>query len=180
MKALVFAGLKGTCGFVKWLDEHIEETVLIILLVLISCVMLLQVFMRKVVNSSLSWPEEFCRYCYVWTAFFSLGFTVRQDNMLRAGILIDLIPTLLKKLVLIFVNIACLVVFTVFFINSLDVVNVLKSIGQTSTAMRLPMYIVYYCTIIGFGFAAIRTLQAVYKQIKHFNKNSVYHNSITL
>jgi TRAP-type C4-dicarboxylate transport system permease small subunit len=153
----------------KWFDEHLEETFLVIFLVMISCVMLLQVFMRKVLNSSLSWPEEFCRYCYVWTVFFSLGFTVRQGNMLRVGVVMDLLPKLLRKLSAILVNALCLVIFTVFFVNSISVVKVLKEIGQTSTAMRLPMYIVYFCTFIGFGFAVLRTVQALYKQVKHFN-----------
>ena len=155
---------------VKWLDEHLEETVLVIFLVLISCVMLLQVFMRKILNSSLSWPEEFCRYCYVWTGFFSLGFTVRQGNMLRVGIVMDLLPKVLRKLVAILVNIVCLVIFSVFFVNSITVVKILKGIGQTSTAMRLPMYIVYFCTFIGFGFAILRTVQAIYRQIRRFNE----------
>ena len=154
---------------VKWLDEHLEETVLVIFLVLISSVMLLQVFMRKVMNSSLSWPEEFCRYCYVWTVFFSLGFTVRQGNMLRVGVVMDLLPRVLRKLVVILVNILCLVIFSVFFVNSIEVVKVLKGIGQTSTAMRLPMYMVYFCTFLGFGFAVLRTAQAILKQIRHFN-----------
>ena len=155
---------------IKWVDEHLEESALVFFLVMISCVMLLQVFMRKVVNSSLSWPEEFCRYCYVWTGFFSLGFTVRQGNMLRVGIVIDLLPKTLKKLIIILVNALCLVVFAVFFINSIDVVKTLKGIGQKSTAMGFPMYLVYLCTIIGFALASIRTVQVIYQQIRNFNK----------
>ena len=154
----------------NWLDEHLEETVLVVFLVLISCVMLLQVFMRKVMNSSLSWPEEFCRYCYVWAVFFSLAFTVRQGNMLRLGIVIDLLPETLRKIIALFVNILCLVVFSVFFANSITVVKVLKGIGQSSTAMRLPMYIIYYCTFLGFGFAVFRTGQAILKQLGQFSK----------
>ena len=155
---------------VKWIDEHLEESALVFFLVLISCVMLLQVFMRKVVNNSLSWPEEFCRYCYVWTGFFSLGFTVRHGNMLRVGIVMDLLPKTLRKLIFIFVNILCLTVFSVFFINSIDVVKTLKVIGQKSTAMGFPMYLVYLCTIIGFALASLRTVQAIYGQIRNFSK----------
>ena len=154
----------------KWIDEHLEESALVFFLVMISCVMLLQVFMRKVLNSSLSWPEEFCRYCYVWTGFFSLGYTMRQGNMLRVGIVMDLLPKTLKKAVFILVNVLCLVIFTVFFINSIDVVKTLRAIGQTSTAMRLPMYLVYLCTVIGFCLAIVRTVQAIYKQIRFFGE----------
>lgn len=154
----------------KWLDEHLEEIILVFLLVLISCVMLLQIIMRKVVNSSLSWPEEFCRYCYVWTGFFSLGYTIRNGNMLRVGIVMDLLPRVLRKIIAILANVLCLAVFSVFFINSIDVVSAIKVMGQRSTAMGLPMNIVYMCTVIGFGLAAIRTVQAIFKQIVHFGE----------
>jgi len=154
---------------IKWLDKHAEETILVTLLVMIACVMGLQVFMRKIVNSSLSWPEEFCRYCYVWTCFLTLGYTVRNGNMLRVTVVADLFPKTARKLIFIFINVICLVVFTVFFVYSVDVVKTLTIIGQKSTAMRLPMYLVYICTILGFGLAALRTVQAIFKQIRDFN-----------
>ena len=154
---------------IKWLDKHLEESILVVLLVMIACVMGLQVFMRKVMNSSLSWPEEFCRYCYVWTCFFTLAYTVRHGNMLRVTVVADLFPKTARKILFILINVLCLVVFSVFFIYSIDVVKTLTIIGQTSTAMRLPMYLVYLCTVLGFGFASLRTVQAIFKQIKDFN-----------
>jgi len=154
---------------VKWLDKHLEETILVTLLVIIACVMGLQVFMRKVMNSSLSWPEEFCRYCYVWTCFLTVAYTVRYGNMLRVTVVADLFPKTARKIIFILINVICLVVFSVFFINSVDVVKTLTVIGQKSTAMRLPMYLVYLCTVIGFGLASLRMIQAIYKQIRDFN-----------
>ena len=154
---------------VKWLDKHLEETILVTLLVLISCVMFLQVFMRKVVNSSLSWPEEFCRYCYVWTCFLTVAYTVRNGNMLRVTVVVDLFPKTVRKITFILINVICLLVFGVFFVNSISVVRTLIDIGQKSTAMMLPMYLVYLCTIIGFGLASLRAVQAIFKQIRDFN-----------
>ena len=44
---------------VKWLDDHLEETFLVILLILISCVSLLQVIIRKIpFIPALTWAEE--------------------------------------------------------------------------------------------------------------------------
>ena len=43
----------------KWLDEHFEETLLVILLVLISCVELIQVIVRNVsFIPALTWAED--------------------------------------------------------------------------------------------------------------------------
>lgn len=153
----------------KWLDEHLEESLLVFFLVLISCVMLLQIIMRYVFNSSLTWPEEFCRYCYVWTAFFSLGYTIRQGNMLRVGVVMDLLPQALRKVIAITVNAVCLVFFAVFFYHSIGVVQSIKKMNQTSSAMGWPMYQVYLCTVFGFGLATLRTIQEIHKQISHFN-----------
>ena len=46
---------------VKWLDKHLEEVILVLLLSLIVLVMLYQIVMRYVFNDSLTWSEEFCR-----------------------------------------------------------------------------------------------------------------------
>jgi len=154
---------------IKWLDKHAEESILVILLITISCVMGLQVFMRKVMNNSLSWPEEFCRYCYVWTCFITIGYTIRYGNILRVTVLADLFPKTARKILMILINVLLLVIFTVFFVYAISVVKTLYGIGQTSTAMRFPMYLVYLCTIIGFCLASIRSAQEIYKQIKSFN-----------
>ena len=162
---------------VKWLDEHFEETILVLLLIAISCVMMLQVIMRKVFNYSLSWPEEFCRYLYVWTTFFSLAFTMRKGNMLRVGVLVDLFPEFIKKIVYLLGNLVCLVLFAVFFYNSFDVVHLIYVSEQKSTAMGWPMYLVFLCTILGFGFATLRTAQVIIKQIVNFRAQTAKEES---
>ena len=77
---------------IKWLDEHFEETFLVFFLVLISCITMLQIIARTFF-AALSWPEEFCRYCWIWSVFISLPYTMRKGNMLRVNVLVDLLPT---------------------------------------------------------------------------------------
>lgn len=154
----------------RWIDKHLEETLMVFLLVLISTVMLLQVIMRYVFNNSLSWPEEFSRYCYVWSAFLSLGLTVRYGNMLRVSVVMDLMPKALRSIIKLITQIIVTVFFAVFFYNSLNVVESIRKMGQTSTAMGWPMYLVYLCTIIGFGLATIRSIQVLISEIKNFGK----------
>ena len=76
---------------IKWLDEHFEETFLVFFLVLISCITMLQIIARTFF-AALSWPEEFCRYCWIWSVFISLPYTMRKGNMLRVNVLVDLLP----------------------------------------------------------------------------------------
>ena len=55
----------------KWIDEHFEESILVILLAMISIIMMAQIVARTI-SSSITWAEEFARYCYIWTVFFPL------------------------------------------------------------------------------------------------------------
>ena len=154
----------------KWLDEYFEESLLVILLVLISVVMMAQVFARYVLNDSMSWPEEFCRYCYVWSVFLSLSFTIKKRSMLRVGVVMDLFPAKIQSTVRIFCDLVILALFVVFFQHSFAVVGNIKNVTrEISSAIRVPMWIVYFCTILGFGLSIIRVLQVIVFDIRNFN-----------
>ena len=47
----------------KWLDEHFEEVLMVIFLILIACVMMLQVVVRKIpFIQSLTWAAYLFRF----------------------------------------------------------------------------------------------------------------------
>jgi TRAP-type C4-dicarboxylate transport system permease small subunit len=165
----------------KWLDEYLEESLLVMLLVLISVVMIAQVFARYVLNNSMSWPEEFCRYCYVWSVFLSLSFTIKKRSMLRVGVVMDLFPAKIQSSVRIFCDLVMFVLFVVFFQHAFAVVGNIKNVTrEISSAMRVPMWIVYFCTIVGFGLSIIRALQAIISDIRNFNVKAESTHDATL
>ena len=156
---------------IKWLDEHFEEAIMVFLLSLISCVMMAQIFARNFFNS-MTWPEEFSRYCYIWTVFLSLGYTIKKGNALKVGIVMDLLPQKLRRAIEILANLIILVLCIVFFRYAITYANIIKNTGQLSPAMRVPMWMMYLSTVLGFGMASIRTTQEIVKNIKNFNEKS--------
>jgi len=155
----------------KWLDKHFEEAILIALLAAISCVMMAQIIARTFA-ASMSWPEEFSRYCYIWTVFLSLGFTIKKGNMLKVGIVMDLLPLKVRKSIEIIVNILMLVIFAVLFRYAIIYTGKIKTIGQVSPAMNIPMWMMYMATVVGFGLAVLRMIQQIIYNIKHFNEKA--------
>lgn len=159
---------------IKWIDDNIEEFFLVILLVLISVVMMAQVVARYVFNNSMTWPEEFCRYCYVWTVFLSVSYTIRRGNMLRVGIVMDMFPTIIQNTVKILCNAVMLALFIVFFKHSLIVVSNIKNLTkEVSSAMQLPMWIMYMSTVICFGLSAIRSAQEIINTMRNFGRKGM-------
>lgn len=159
---------------IKWLDERFEETILVVLLILISCVSLIQVIVRKVpFIESLTWAEEFCRFCWIWSVFLSLPYTIRKSNMLRVGVLMDLLPQTLHKIINIaidVVNAGCMGVLGYW---SFFVVRDIMASGETSPAMLWPMWIVYSIMLVGFIMATLRGIQQVFIHIKHFDEKEL-------
>ena len=96
---------------IKWLDLHFEEFFMVVFLVLITVVSLMQVIVRNIeVIPSLTWAEEFCRFCWIGSVFLSLPYTIRNISMLRVCVLLDLLPETVHKLINIatyFITAAC-------------------------------------------------------------------------
>jgi len=86
---------------------------------------------------------------------------------------VDLFPEYVKKGIYLMGNIAMLIFFAVFFYHSINVVKGIALSGQRSTAMGLPMYVVYFSTSIGFALGTIRSLQVVFSQIVNFKAGSI-------
>lgn len=159
---------------IKWLDDHFEESLLVILLVVIFSVSLIQVIIRNIPQlAALQWAEEFCRFCWIWSVFLSLPYTIRKGSMLRVSVLLDLVPGTLRKVVNILVDLivtASMGFLTVYSVSVLK--DVLKS-GEASPAMLWPMWIVYIVMLIGFALGTVRGLQQAIIHMIHFHEKEL-------
>lgn len=155
---------------IKWLDDHLEETLLVLLLVVITCVSFLQVVIRKIPwIPALTWAEEFCRFCWIWSVFLSLPYTIRKGSMLRVTVILDILPHALRQILNILVDAvttACMIFLS---FHSATVVADIKASSEISPAMLWPMWIVYSVMLMGFILAALRGIQQFVLHIIHFN-----------
>ena len=144
----------------RWLDEHFEEALLIVLLVLLCCVELLQVIARNVPwLPSLTWAEELCRFCWIWSVFISLPYTIRSSGMLRVNALLKLFGERTRKLIGIAAELLTASVMGFLAYRSVGVVQSIAQSGETSPAMGIPMRIVYAAVLLGFSGGFIRGIQ---------------------
>lgn len=151
---------------IKQLDKHFEEYFMAALLIMMTVVMLIQVVMRYVVNSALTWPEEFCRYCFIYMTFLTIGYSVRRQSMLRLDLIIKIIPKKVGEVIEFIIWVMCLLFFVYMFGYSIKLINLTVTSARTSPAMGIPFYIIYISTVIGFGLGIIRNIQFLYIFIK--------------
>ncbi len=158
----------------KWLDTHFEETLMAVLLVLISCVMMLQVIVRKIPGvQPLQWAEEFSRFMWIWSVFLSLPYTIRMGNMLRVNVLLDLVPHAVRKTINLIVDVLVTCCMALRGYHSIEVVQKIATSGETSPAMLWPMSIVYSVMLIGFILATLRGIEMFIIHMKTFNEKEL-------
>lgn len=151
----------------RWLDDNLEEVLLILLLACMVLVMGIQIAARYFFNYSLSWSEELTQYLFVWSVFLSISYCVKKRISIKIEQFLSILPArgqtglrlLRHTLVLAF----CLIMlpYCVTYVRqSID-------LQATSAALHLPMYYIQSAPLVGFVLLTIRVLQAWLREAKN-------------
>lgn len=148
----------------KWLDESLEETILVVLLLIMSLAMGAQIVARYILNSPLSWSEELARFLFVWSGFLSISYCFKKQISIKIEQLVSLLP---KKIAAVFkiIEKATMLAFYIYMVPfAWTYFNNAVASGQLSPAMQLPMYIIYIAPLVGFILSIIRLFQGVFEK----------------
>lgn len=151
----------------KWLDQRLEETLMMIMLTVICVVMGISVISRYVLNDALSWAEEISRYMFVWSAFLSASLCLKKRSSIKIDMLLLALGKNVQRALLILGDIIMLAFFAYMLNGAVTVTMSIFETNQTSPALLLPMYMVYGSTVVGFTLSLIRLLQRLYFLATH-------------
>ncbi|WP_434310097.1 TRAP transporter small permease [Hominifimenecus sp. rT4P-3] len=154
----------------KWLEQYLEEGICVILLISLTVVMMLQVVLRYFFQAPLVWPEEFCRYCFVASAFISLGYCFRTNCMLRVDMLVKRVPKVIGIGLEVFARVMSIAFCAIMIEPAFQVAKNAAEIHQASPAMKLPMWILYGIAPIGFVLGTARGIQDLVKYFLSLRK----------
>jgi TRAP-type C4-dicarboxylate transport system permease small subunit len=93
------------------------------------------VFSRYVLNDSIVWAEELARYLFIWITFLGGGLGVGRNIHVGVDSLTELLPSYLRKLV----ELAIEIVVAVFLIALLAISAEFARFGMTANALLLPI-----------------------------------------
>lgn len=141
---------------IHWLDEYLEEFLMISLLIAMTVIMGIQVFSRYIIGVSLSWTEEITRYLFIWSAFLSVSLCTRKCISIKIDQFIQIFPKRGKSLFKV-LNLTIEFIFFVYLIpySYLYLKATIES-GQVSPACGIPMYYVQSAPFVCFLITAFR------------------------
>ena len=139
--------------------DQILNSILALCVLAIAVICLAQIFARFVVNSSLPWSDEACRYLFVVTVSLGAGVCVRD----RCLIAVDLIPQKLKGAPQFYYNLALnlLVICMAYVLLAYGYQFAQMNMKQISSSLHIPMGAVYMVLSLSGLLVIVSTLRNV-------------------
>lgn len=142
-----------------WLDRYLEESILVMFLVLMTLIMGIQVFCRYVLGTSLSWSEELTRYLFIWCGFLSVSYCSKMCISIKIEQFVAMLPRRKKALLKVINHTIELVFFLYMIPFAWSYMMSAFEQGQISPALGLPMGFVQAAPFVSFVLVAIRIFQ---------------------
>lgn len=156
----------------KFLDEYLEMLLCVPILAVMSSVIFLQVIMRHVFSSSLSWSEELACYLFVWLIFLATSYAIREGKHMRVDVLINALPQKIGLFISLLQNVLFFA-FTIMLVwYGFKVVSTFVLTGQRAPGIGVPAWLLYFSLPIGMLMSSVRLIQSLIHTIKEMLKDS--------
>ena len=143
----------------KWLDDYLEEALLLIMLGIMVVVMGIQITARYVFASSLSWSEEITRFLFICSGFLSASYCIKKSLSVKIDQLVNMLPGRGVHIFRLISYSIQLVFFSYLIPFAWKYVMSGIENGQLSPACGIPMYVIQSFTVISFVLCVIRLIQ---------------------
>ena len=162
---------KGFDRFVKVYTEVLCAFGCVFYLAFCVCV-LIQIISRNLLPSAPSWTEEAARYTFVYMVAFGCGVAALKDEFVFVEFLKDALVARgmhkANKVIRILTTAAMLVLSAYLLFFSVPQLAFIK-FRMVSTAMQLPMQVVYFSQILLFGFLCISLVMRIIQMVCGFS-----------
>lgn len=142
-----------------WLNDNIEEFLMLVFLGAMTIIMGIQVFSRYALGMSLSWSEELTRYLFIWSGFLSVSYCTRRCVSIKIEQFVAIFPKRGRAMFKVVNHTVELILFIYLLPFAWKYFYSAVLSGQTSPALGLPMYYVQAAPMTGFALCAFRVLQ---------------------
>ena len=80
---------------IKFLDDKLEEYLMVFLVAVMTVLIFVQVVMRYVFSNSLAWTEELSRYLFLWSIWLGASYGVKTKTHVKLTVLTEKLNSLI-------------------------------------------------------------------------------------
>lgn len=145
--------------------NHFEEYVLVGLVAATTLLIFYQVVMRYAFNSSPAWSEEIARFMFVWESWLGISITQKYGKHIKIEALTSRLKGKTLAVVNIIADVFTMIVLVIIIKYGIDLMNIIFSMHQNSSATHFPLWIVYLACPLSCTLMFIRLIGNIKLQI---------------
>lgn len=151
---------------IKWIDTNAEKALTSVLLAAIVLLISGNVFMRYVMNASLSWGEELTLWLFVWFVWLGVSYAFHTGDHVRITVLRDVLSERTRLFADVIIALLVLGFLIVLTIECIKLIGQPFVASQKSVVLGLPIPILYASAPVGAGLSAIRVVQHLIRTLR--------------
>lgn len=149
-----------------------EELIISYGIIVMSIVLVANVFSRVFLNSSIQAAEEIGQILIVMVTFIGISYAARMGKHITMSAVIDSIPRRFKKIYIYFTSsVSTVLLWWLGYLGTLYVNRIMNS-GRITSSLQFPMWILYVFVPLGFFLASLQYLVTIVVNIK--DKDNIY------
>lgn len=150
--------------------DNFEERVLTMILPIMVIVVFLATFFRFTKLAIIPWSEELARYLMIWIIFLGIGAGAKKNQHFTVDNFVNAMPKSTHRAFFILRTALTIGFCITILILSGELIGKLQTMGQSSPALRIPMWIMYSAIPVGCILMVIRSIQFLIKRFKEEDK----------
>ncbi|QSX07703.1 TRAP transporter small permease [Alkalibacter rhizosphaerae] len=155
---------------VSWLDVNFEPIFMTIIFFSMMGLVTLQVILRFFFKMGFSWGEELAKIMFVWLMYFSFSYATRNQRHINITYLTDKLNDTLRKIVMIFVDLAFGFFMAVALLAAFKVTKSASINQDMLVTIKISLNIIYGAGILGFVMMLLRVTQNLIWKIKRIKE----------
>ena len=153
---------------IRWLDDHFEKTMCILLFVAFAGLMILNVIMRFVFANALPWATELVLFLFAWFVMFAMSYGFKTGAHVRVDIVAGLLSKKPRKILELICISLVLALFLYLFYHSIFLVMSVYRMGHSGLLIAYPKWTLYMALPVGTFCGSIRIIQNLRRAIGEF------------
>ena len=146
--------------------NHIESWLMVLSFAVTLGLVGLQVVLRYVFNSSMSWSDELVRYIFVWQCWMGASMAVVGNKHLRVDIIFSITKGKGKNVAELAAAVIWLVFCIILTVVSFELMMSVFEKGVTAVSLPIPMYIPFAAVPVGNTLMSLRLIGVIVEQVK--------------
>lgn len=156
-----------TLDFLGWINDRAGQIGLGLAWILVAVMVasiLLQVFMRYVLNNALPWPEEVARALMIWMMALVAAPALRRGDFVAITLLPDSLPSFLSRLLRLILT--CIAVAILVVLSDISIDFFQRGFRTRAASFNLPRAWIYLAMAVCYFTMLFVTVEMALKHLK--------------